>query len=63
MWTYLFVPRGLDRDRRHPLLILPQLFYFPGLSDVSGETWKLIVLVLLGGGGAAAYFLGLIPGL
>jgi dipeptidyl aminopeptidase/acylaminoacyl peptidase len=23
MWTYVFVPRGLDRERKHPLLILP----------------------------------------
>jgi dipeptidyl aminopeptidase/acylaminoacyl peptidase len=23
MWTYVFVPRGLDRARRHPLLVLP----------------------------------------
>ncbi len=23
MWCYVFVPRGLDRSRRHPLLVLP----------------------------------------
>jgi dipeptidyl aminopeptidase/acylaminoacyl peptidase len=23
MWTYVFVPRGLDRTRKHPLLLLP----------------------------------------
>ena len=23
MWTYVFVPRGLDRGRKHPLLLLP----------------------------------------
>jgi dipeptidyl aminopeptidase/acylaminoacyl peptidase len=23
MWAYVFVPRGLDRDRKHPLLMLP----------------------------------------
>ena len=23
MWTYVFVPRGLDRARKHPLLLLP----------------------------------------
>ena len=27
------------------VLALPSLFYFPGLDDVSGETWKLIVLL------------------
>src|SRR5512138_814876 len=23
MWTYVFVPRGLDRSKKHPLLLLP----------------------------------------
>ena len=23
MWTYVFLPKGLDRSRRHPLLLLP----------------------------------------
>lgn len=27
--------------------VLPQVFHFPGLSDVSGETWKLILLLAL----------------
>ncbi len=29
------------------VLLVPSLFYFPGLSNVSDETWKLIVLVLV----------------
>jgi len=27
------------------VLVAPSLFYFPGLNDVSGETWKLILLL------------------
>ncbi|MCR9248426.1 MAG: TIGR03013 family PEP-CTERM/XrtA system glycosyltransferase [bacterium] len=27
------------------VLVAPGLFYFPGLEDVSGETWKLILLL------------------
>ncbi|MCA8957868.1 MAG: hypothetical protein KDC87_17460, partial [Planctomycetes bacterium] len=27
------------------VFLLPQLFYFPGLTDPRGETWKLILLL------------------
>lgn len=30
------------------VMLVPSLFYFPGLQDVSGETFKLIALVLVG---------------
>ena len=29
------------------VLVVPWLFYFPGLHDSAGETWKLILLVLI----------------